>query len=67
MEDLNQLFTSDDGTQVSIRPDGIHELDLRHWVLERKLRNCTIEILYCPETDEYSVGWYEQEDTEEIE
>lgn len=34
--------------------------------LERRLKNCTVEILRDIVTGEYSVGWYKQENTEDI-
>lgn len=52
---------------ITIKPDGIHELSPHKFKLEQKLRNVTIEILRCEECGEVSIGWYRQEDTEEVE
>ena len=52
---------------ITIKPDGIHELAPHKFKLEQKLRNVTIEILRCEECGEVSIGWYRQEDTEEVE
>lgn len=52
---------------ITIRPDGIHELSPHKYVLEQRLRNVTIEILHCKVCGKVSIGWYRQEDTEEIE
>lgn len=52
---------------ITIRPDGIHELSPHHYVLMQKLKNVTIEILHCKVCGKVSIGWYRQEDTEELE
>lgn len=51
---------------VVIKPDGVHELSPHDFVLEEKLKNVTIEILRCRKCGAFSIGWYRQEDTEEI-
>lgn len=51
---------------ITIKPDGIHELSPHRFVLEKRLRNVTIEILRCPVCGEESVGWYRKEDTKEV-
>lgn len=51
---------------VSFRPDGIHEMDACKYVLDQKLRNVTVEILSCPICGNVSIGWYRQENTEDI-
>ncbi len=43
-----------------------HELDPRLFVLKQRLKNVTVEILECEETGEISIGWYRQENTEEV-
>lgn len=52
---------------ITIKPDGIHELSPHRFVLEKRLKNVTIEILRCKECGEVSIGWYRQDDTEELE
>lgn len=49
-----------------IKPDGIHELEPNVFKLKQRLKNVTIEILECSECGEISIGWYRQEDTEEV-
>ena len=51
---------------ITSRPDGIHELDACLFQLKQKLRNVTIEILECPVCGDVSIGWYRQENTEDI-
>lgn len=51
---------------IVFKPDGIHELSPHVFKLDQKLRNVTIEILKCEKCGEISIGWYRQEDTEEI-
>lgn len=43
-----------------------HELDPNIYHLKQKLRNVTVEILES-DSGEISIGWYRQEDTEEVE
>ena len=47
------------------KPDGIHECEPKIFKLTQRLRNVTVEIL---ESDdgEVSIGWYRQDDTEDI-
>jgi hypothetical protein len=52
--------------EITIKPDGIHELSLHKFKLEQKLCNVTVEILRCEHCGEISIGWYRQEDTEEL-
>ena len=51
---------------VTIKPDGIHELSPHKFKLDKRLRNVTIEILHCEKCGEVSIGWYRQDDTEEV-
>lgn len=53
--------------EVTIKPDGVHELPSHSFELEQRLANCTVEILRCKCCGHVSIGWYRQEDTEEIE
>lgn len=54
-----------DHTEVTIKPDGIHELSPHRFVLDQRLRNVTVEILHCKCCGKVSVGWHRQENTEE--
>jgi len=49
-----------------IKPDGIHELSPHKYALVQKLKNVTIEILQCEICGKLSIGWYRQENTEEV-
>lgn len=52
---------------LTIKPDGVHTMSPHAFKLVQKLKNVTIEILECSECGEISIGWYRQEDTEEVE
>ena len=52
---------------VVVKLDGIHEMKPHAYRLKQKLKNVTVEILECSECGDVSIGWYRQEDTEEIE
>lgn len=51
---------------ITIKPDGEHELSACHFQLDKRLKNVTIEILVCPKCGKVSIGWYKQENTEDI-
>ena len=51
---------------MSVRPDGVHELEPCAFQLTQKLRNVTVEILTCPACGNVSVGWFRQDNTEDI-
>lgn len=52
---------------VTIKPDGVHVLSPHQYKKMQKLKNVTIEILECKVCGKVSIGWYRQENTEEIE
>ena len=53
------------GDGVTIKPDGIHELDpCRYEVIERH-RNVTVEVLRCKVCGHIEKTWYRQENTED--
>lgn len=54
------------GDGISVRPDGVQELEACRYQLTQKLRNVTVEILTCPVCGKVSVGWYRQNNTEDI-
>ena len=54
------------GGGMSVRPDGVHELAPCIYRVAQKLRNVTIEILECPACGKVSIGWYRQDNTEDI-
>ena len=53
--------------EIEIRPDGVHKLSPHQFVEEQLLRNVTVQVLRCKVCGKVSVGWYRQDDTEEIE
>lgn len=50
-----------------LRPDGVHEASPHAYELVEMYKNVTVEILRCKNCGEVSIGWYMQEDTEEVE
>ena len=52
-----------DGVSVQI---GGAALDPCQYELTEKYKNVTVEILTCPKCGDVSVGWYKQDNTEEI-
>ena len=42
------------------------ELDPCIYEIDAIYKNCTVEILKCPKCGKVSIGWYRQENTEEI-
>ena len=48
------------------KPDGIHSLSPHKYHLSQKFKNVTIEILECEDCGDISIGWYRQDDTEEV-
>ena len=52
---------------ISIRPDGINELDACHYDLIEKYKNVTVEILKCKKCGHVEVLWRKQDNTEELE
>ena len=53
----------DGATSVRI---GDAELDPCKYVLVEKYKNVTVEVLKCPVCGEVTIGWYKQDNTEEI-
>lgn len=51
---------------ISIRPDGIHELDACSYEVLEVYKNVTVEILKCKKCGNISIGWYKQPDTIEL-
>ena len=49
-----------------IGPHGEYELEAVTLELVAIYKNVTVELLKNPETGEISIGWYNQDDTEEI-
>lgn len=51
---------------ITIKPDGIHELSPHYFKKVQVFKNVTVEILQCKKCGEVSIGWYRQENTEEV-
>lgn len=51
---------------ITIKPDGVHELSPHKYVRTQRLKNVTVEILQCKVCGKVSIGWYLQENTEEV-
>ena len=51
---------------LTVKPDGIHELDACVYDIVKKYRNVTIEVLRCSRCGNEEFVWYRQEDTEEV-
>lgn len=49
--------------RITIKPDGIHELDQCDFVEVEKLANVTVQILQCRTCGRISIGWLRQPNT----
>lgn len=50
------------GAGVTIKPDGIHELDACDYEVMEVRENVTVEVLRCRKCGHVEVSWYTQED-----
>lgn len=50
---------------VTIKPDGVNDLDPCVYELMEKHRNVTVEVLRCPKCGHIEILWHRQEDTED--
>jgi hypothetical protein len=50
---------------ITIKPDGVNELDPCEYELTEKYRNVTVEILRCKKCGHVEILWFRQENTEE--
>lgn len=53
------------GVGVSIKPDGVNELDPCSYEILEAHRNVTVEILRCKKCGHIEILWHRQEDTED--
>lgn len=53
------------GDGVTIKPDGIHELDPCEYEVKEIHRNVTVEVIQCKHCGHVEVLWHRQEDTED--
>lgn len=51
---------------ITIKPDGVHELDPCVYETKKVLRNVTVEIMTCKNCGHTEISWYRQPDTEEV-
>ena len=51
---------------VSVKPDGVHELDPCSYKVVEKWRNVTVEVLRCKRCGHTEVFWFRQDNTEEL-
>lgn len=52
---------------VTIKLDGVNELDACSYQIVEKYRNVTIEVLECKKCGYTEISWFKQDDTEEVE
>lgn len=52
---------------ITIKPDGIHELDPCEYQEVERYANVTISIRRCKKCGNIDIAWFRQEDTEELE
>ena len=52
---------------VTIKPDGVHELDRCEYEISAVYKNVTIEVLRCVRCGHIEISWVRQEDTEKVE
>lgn len=50
---------------ISIRPDGVNELDPCLYELKEIHRNVTVEVCQCKKCGHIEISWHRQEDTED--
>lgn len=59
-------FYDDDGNIITIKPDGVHELDACEYEEIQKFENVTVSILKCRKCGHIEIMWERQEDTIEL-
>ena len=53
------------GDGITIKPDGVNELDPCRYELVEKHRNVTVEVLRCKKCGHVEIMWHRQDDTED--
>ena len=53
------------GDGITVKPDGIHELDPCEYEVVEAYRNVTVEVLRCKNCGHVEISWIRQENTEE--
>lgn len=51
---------------ITIKLDGVNELDPCVYEVVEKYHNVTIEVLKCKKCGHVEISWYRQDDTEEV-
>ena len=53
------------GDGITVKPDGVHELDPCEYEVVEAYRNVTVEVLRCKNCGHVEISWIRQENTEE--
>lgn len=51
---------------ITIKPDGIHELEPCVYETVEKYHNVTVEVRRCKQCGNVDIAWFRQNDTEEV-
>lgn len=54
------------GDGITVKPDGVHELDPCEYEVVEAYRNVTVEVLRCRRCGHIEITWKRQCDTEEV-
>lgn len=54
------------GDGITVKPDGVHELDPCEYEVVEAYRNVTVEVLRCRRCGHIEITWHRQSDTEEV-
>ena len=54
------------GDGITVKPDGVHELDPCEYEVVEAYRNVTVEVLRCRRCGHTEITWRRQSDTEEV-
>ena len=54
------------GDGITLKPDGVHELDPCEYEVVEAYRNVTVEVLRCRRCGHIEITWRRQSDTEEV-
>ena len=54
------------GDGITVKPDGVHELDPCEYEAVEAYRNVTVEVLRCRRCGHIEITWRRQSDTEEV-
>lgn len=54
------------GDGITVKPDGVHELDPCEYEVVEAYRNVTVEVLRCRRCGHIEITWRRQSDTEDV-